>query len=755
MKLKVVKFGHTLKVSENCKEIPVNKYYQRRIEEILFQEGIEKIGKCAFGYTNIKNLELPNSLKELGFRAFESAKIENLKLGENLKVIQRGTFLCNKIKELDLKNVERIEEVAFKSNEIEKINFNDKLEVIGSAAFYENKIKELIIPENVKEIEMEAFAFNDISKLTLNNNLKEIKSGLFKSNLLTEVDLKNVERIENDAFFKNKIEKLEIPKNVKYIGASAFANNEIVELKLNEKMTNIQPYTFYENKINKLEIPENIRAIGKNAFLSNNISDLKLNEGLLKIEDRAFRSNKLESVNLPSTIKYIGAEAFDYIDVYFRGYKFDKNLLREFGTDYLVKMADCKDAYNGVNFDLFYPVELEVIPADSDSLKGFTNSNKKYRVFEEEMNKRLNNRLNKLDYYEDFFKLCYILGVFRQEANSKEAVIRLYECLDTAIIHTIVDNIKLTKYDKKLANVIINGVLDMKIDEVAFILPYFYNNIDMVKKGVLKIKENKIMSLNKLIKKEGKTELIDEYNKLKKEKNQISIEDAYDFVQNNIFEISEQNKELRQYTPILNGNIEAYQIKDIENILNKAKLQKESPYKMMTGVNKEYTYKWLDNKDPLNLVLGYLVNCCAKYKGAGEDIMIQSMTNPNLRNLVVFKDNEVIAKSTAFYNNNYILCNNIEVSSKYYNDKSMGYEDKKALFEAIRKGLIDQARQMEENGNKVDEIRIGMCRNDLGYIIEKERYQIIKNELLANYQFNHYQGDANNKAFGQAIIYKK
>ena len=135
--------------------------------------------------------------------------------------------------------------------------------------------------------------------------------------------------------------------------------------------------------------------------------------------------------------------------------------------------------------------------------------------------------------------------------------------------------------------------------------------------------------------------------------------------------------------------------------------------------------------------------------------MIQSMTNPNLRNLVVFKDNEVIAKSTAFYNNNYILCNNIEVSSKYYNDKSMGYEDKKALFEAIRKGLIDQARQIEENGNKVDEIRIGMCRNDLGYIIEKERYQIIKNELLANYQFNHYQGDANNKAFGQAIIYKK
>ena len=76
MKLKVVKFGHTLKVSENCKEIPVNKYYQRRIEEILFQEGIEKIGKCAFGYTNIKNLELPNSLKELGLERLNLQKLK-------------------------------------------------------------------------------------------------------------------------------------------------------------------------------------------------------------------------------------------------------------------------------------------------------------------------------------------------------------------------------------------------------------------------------------------------------------------------------------------------------------------------------------------------------------------------------------------------------------------------------------------------------------------------------------------------------
>ena len=43
----------------------------------------------------------------------------------------------------------------------------------------------------------------------------------------------------------------------------------------------------------------------------------------------------------------------------------------------------------------------------------------------------------------------------------------------------------------------------------------------------------------------------------------------------------------------------------------------------------------------------------------------------------------------------------------------------------------------------------------LNYVLEFENYKIEKDNLLENYEFNHYQGDANNKAFGQAIIYKK
>ena len=101
------------------------------------------------------------------------------------------------------------------------------------------------------------------------------------------------------------------------------------------------------------------------------------------------------------------------------------------------------------------------------------------------------------------------------------------------------------------------------------------------------------------------------------------------------------------------------------------------------------------------------------------------------------------------------MCNNIEVSDKYSKNKNIAYEDKIELLKTIKQGLLAQANEMEKQGNKVNEIRIGMCRNDLSYFIEKEQYKIVKDNLFENYRFNRYQGDANNKAFGQAIIYKK
>jgi rubrerythrin len=227
------------------------------------------------------------------------------------------------------------------------------------------------------------------------------------------------------------------------------------------------------------------------------------------------------------------------------------------------------------------------------------------------------------------------------------------------------------------------------------------------------------------------------------------------YITYNTFEIKKENKEMEKVLPYLIGNINNEGFKALNRLLTAAKKVEKNNLYEFKGEANNLEYEWLNNADPLNLVLGYIVDCCAKYKGAGEDIMIQSMTNPNFKNLVIYKGSEVVAKSTAFYNNNYILCNNIEVSDKYMKNKNNKLDEKRKLLEMIVKGLKDQAEAMNQNGNNVDEIRIGMSRNDLNYIIEFEQYNIEKNNLLKNYEFKRYQGDANNKAFGQAIIYKK
>ena len=757
MGMKRMKIGNTLKINKNCVEIPMNRYYQTKINKVLFNEGLKKIGKCAFGYTNLTELELPNSLIDLGYRAFEGCKINSLKLGNGLEKIESGTFMDNKIQNVILtENIKEIKDLAFKKNLIESIEFNDKIEKIGAEAFSNNVLKVLKMPANLKEINMYAFANNKLVDIIFNDKYKVIESGTFKGNNLKNVNFtNNINKIGEDAFACNHLESVVLPENVKEIEPGAFMENDITKLKLNNSITKIPTNCFYSNQIGQLEVPSNVQIIGTNAFFKNNISNLKLNEGLKVIEDRAFRNNNFTYVEIPSTVIKIGKQSFDYIDVLCKGQMIEKELISEFGTELILKLADCKNVIKNINFDLFYPIEVELIPADNDSLKGFINSNKKYRVFEEEVNKSLNNRLEGLDNYKCFFKMNYIFGTFRQNPKAMEAIKVIYQNLALTDIKNMMDEVKLTKFDKKFADIMINAALDGHIEELIYIVPHVFNNLELTKKGILKIKELEIMKLNKMIKQEGRIELQSKFEELKKNKNKIELKDVLSYVKNNLFEISEKNKELVEYTPLFNGNIKKYEMANIEEILNKAKLQKENKFNLLTDKKNEYSYKWLDNKDPLNLVLGYLVNCCAKYKGAGEDIMIQSMINPNFKNLVIYKGSEVVAKSTAFYNNNYILCNNIEVSDKYMSNKNNKLEDKKELLKMIVKGLKDQAEAMNQNGNKVDEIRIGMTRNDLNYVLEFENYKIEKDNLLENYEFNHYQGDANNKAFGQAIIYKK
>ena len=718
----------------------------KNTRKIIFTEGFITIDFENLAGKNINEINLPSTLVEIQDYVFANNNITNINLGNNIKKLCHGAFQNNSLKNIIIPSqLEEIGPRVFKNNEIETLQLGENVKKICYSAFQDNKLKKVIMNDKLEEIGNNAFCNNEISEIVFNNKIKKLYFGMFDSNKLTSINLpKNIEEIHNDVFANNQITSLVIPDTIKRIDSGAFKLNKISNLVIGKGLQTISGRCFYSNNLTSLEIPSNIKTIETNAFMDNQISELKLNEGLEKIGPRAFYLNNLTSVKIPSTVKEIGVDAFNPCDIYINDIKIDKNLVEKYGTNLVLKLADCKKAVNNLNYNNINKEAIELIPVNNDDLKGLNLNINKFNIVYNELKIKLHDKIS----YETLFKLGYILGVFKGNKLAYENIIKLALTFNEDELNKIANQFEINKYDQKFADTINVGIKNSNdYNRLAYIIPTFYNNIDRIKKGVLKQKENKIAKLNQSVN-EGKIELKEELDYLKKNKKQITLDDVEQFILTSLFQFSEDNKELFKYAHLFNGNIKKEDIPAIEDIYEEAKKLKESNLATFGETIGDYTYNWVNNSDPINLVLGYLVNCCAKYKGAGEDIMIQSMTNPNFKNLVVYKGSEVVAKTTAFYNNNYILCNNIEVSDAY--NLKAASNDKTKLLNVFIKALKKQAELL-----KVDEVRVGMLRNDLIRQILEAKYDIERDELLSNYKFKNYMGDANDPIFGQAIIYKK
>lgn len=711
------------------------------IKKVIFTENFQKISYEFFTDKNIEAVKLPNTIVEIQANAFTDNKIKNLELNENLKIIERGAFKKNCITDIKFPStLEDIGAFCFKENNLEDIKLNENLKRIGNAAFQNNKLKKLVMNDNLELIEPGAFSFNEIEEIKFNKKIKKIFFATFEKNNISNLIIpETIIEIHDDAFAHNNITNLVIPNTLLRIESCAFMKNKISNLKIGSGLNVISNRTFWGNELTNLEIPKNIKTIKSYAFAENKISTLILNEGLEEISMGAFIGNNLTSVKLPSTIKVIGKDVFNPCDVYIDDVKVEKELVEKFGTELILKIAQIKKIAN-INYDNISKESLRLIPLDNDSLKGLSLNSKKF-------NANYDNIKNKIS-YDAYFKLGYSLGAFKGNDAAYNTIFILGLLFNKEELEGITNKMNLTKFDSKFADTINNEIMNSgNNNRLIYLIPTFYNNIDRIKKGVLKYKENKIAKLNVKVN-DGHLEYKKELENLKKNKKKLTLDDVDLFILTGLFNFSEENKELFRYAHIFNGNVEKEDIPAIEDIYSKAKKLKETNFKIFEEKIGDYRYSWVDNTDPINLVLGYLVNCCAKYKGAGEDIMVQSMTNPNIKNLVIYKGAEVVAKSTAFYNQDYILCNNIEVSESYtlkYNDA-----DKKELLNVFSKAITEQSKLLD-----VNESRVGLLRNDLLKQIVESDFEILHNQLLSNYRFNNYEGDANDPMFGQALIYKK
>lgn len=151
------------------------------IEEVVFEEGCQYIGKNAFANcTNLKKVRLPKSLLEIGDSAFSGCAIEELAVPPNVKVIGSYAFSSRSLKHILLPDqLKYISAGMLFRTSIEEINIPQNVLHIGYSAFSDTKLKEVELPDNLYSIDKYAFDTASLKKIIMHSNIKIISSDIF------------------------------------------------------------------------------------------------------------------------------------------------------------------------------------------------------------------------------------------------------------------------------------------------------------------------------------------------------------------------------------------------------------------------------------------------------------------------------------------------------------------------------------------------------------------------------------------------
>lgn len=730
-----------LVIKQRVKTIKDEEYSSKKITSLVLNEGLELIGEYSFGNNDIKEVTLPSTLKTIGKEAFIDNVIEKLTLNEGLK---------------------NIEESAFENNQITVLNIPSTLEEIEDLAFMYNFIRELNIPSNIKHLRRGSFSHNNIEKIIFDSELKTIEPFVFQFNLIKELELPDsITEMGEYAFYHNKLTNVKLSKGLTTIENSCFSSNELTNIVIPEGVTSIGNYAFTNNKIKKLTLPSSILEIGIGAFQGNKLKEVEIQNGTESIDVCAFLNNPLKKVILPKSVKKIAPNAFVNTDIYYDGVLIKKDLVKKYGCENIIKLYEASmitsldkiDEY--INDNVF-----DVMPINNDSIKGYILNRKKFETLLEKVTK---GKKIKRELYKSLFKMCFVLGVFNnQDLDAISFIEKIVNEHGINYVDKIFGGVKLNIFKPKFKDIFFK-LYNSDIDEedLEEIVHRLYNSFEDINKYTIKVHEEILSKKNtELIRSRNKgldtTSLEKEIEELKKGVKEITYDDIVYYIKNHNFIIRTGNEALKSVENELSLHIKQNEFDVLQDIYEKSiNVEKNIPLTKDIS-DSDIRYHWSKSDNPINLTLGYLVSCCAKLGATGEDIMRQSMINPDIANLIIYdENNQVIGKATAYYNRRkkYILFNNIETKViKTYRNKSE-VQRKKECLEAIIRGVNDAVSELKRQGKEVTEVRIGMKKNDLGDTILEEEIPI-SHKLLNNYDWFDYEGDANDINLGQAIIYK-
>lgn len=598
------------------------------------------------------------------------------------------------------------------------LKINKEKTSIKSYEYFRGNYDEVILHNYITNINESAFALNNIKEIEIPIRLSEI---------------------EDAVFYKNNIESLFVPNNIVKIGYESFKGNIINSLTLSEGLKLIGTFAFENNNIEKLIIPNTLNTIQTGAFKNNNLKEIIINTENVNISNNAFENNE----NLQIIKVLINGE---YIDIY-------KDELEEINHSSIINYAKYKHYFKNANHEFNkLPKEATLLlPANRVNANILRLKTKDYNALLNKLQNYYNQDFNLHD-KRSIFKLSYMLNFFKSgNFNDVYGIISNYSLkeLNKTFSNIKLNNTKRYKRDNLIKEIVSNDKykLNKKLieesytnyDKVQHYIKLHYNQEINTK---LKKKFNKLSNINK-------EESINELNKIKNEikskkesMKTMNVSDVIFFINNQDFYVKPENIELKEIIPYVVG-YDQYDFSKIEELYEKSKGLTKNFEITIDNSDNDYTYKWLEADDPYNYVLGFITKTCANMYDEGEEILLESIFNPNIKSLAIYnKDNDIVGKATAYLNDDYILFNSLESDSLI---------DRDQIKDALIRGTFDQIDALEHKGIIINHVRVGLDNSN--FIFNKGNIEIIKENLLDNYQYGKdYKGDGVDV---QGIIYKR
>ena len=252
-------------------EVPDNAFYNEREQE-------PDTGPSLKPLPNLRRVILPEGTRRIGTHAFAYSNVEDVNLPESLEEIDKFAFCCANLKGRLVipPKITRISNVSFSDNkELEEIVFHSGIKEIGSGAFSDlYSLRRLELPEGLRILGGNAFVNTKVLEyLYIPSTLDSVVSSqgvpfsvLYHAQLIKQVKIADgIRRIPAMLLSGIRTNWLTLPESVTEIGDHGCDSRYIKGITLSPNLRKIGEFAL-PGSLNVAVLPASVESMGSNTF---------------------------------------------------------------------------------------------------------------------------------------------------------------------------------------------------------------------------------------------------------------------------------------------------------------------------------------------------------------------------------------------------------------------------------------------------------------------------------------------------------